>query len=329
MVRLSKRIFYLSMVLLGLFSFGSLGCCSDVPIDGGLVDLSNHRAPKVIQSNTITEFSLQFKEERSIGRESIFDGKSTIASYPAGNYLLEAKRKGDTAHFYLMCDRNGAVNPLIFKKEVPMEALDELQAIIKKYNLAAINGSSLWNSALGTMLKLVVCYDSDEQLSVYAEGGVSTLPNGWCGTEVFLDFFVDKLQAGNFLVSPLYSCIYAYSNEDLVYTLELKSESTPDSKQAVLLKVLSNSATGERVTKEISVPREKLEEIEHIVAGYQMHEWKNLPSREDGEIAEVISIVLNYSDGNNICLDSVQKLPPEYKEAFEAVRKALVDEEDL
>ena len=89
---------------------------------------------------------------------------------------------------------------MIFKQDLPVEALDELQAIIKKKNLAAINGSSLRNSALGTLLIFHVHYDSGERLSVYAEGGAATLPDGWCGTEVFLEFFMEKLQAEEILL---------------------------------------------------------------------------------------------------------------------------------
>ena len=60
--------------------------------------------------------------------------------------------------------------------------------------------SSLRNSALGTLLIFHVHYDSGERLSVYAEGGAATLPDGWCGTEVFLEFFMEKLQAEEILL---------------------------------------------------------------------------------------------------------------------------------
>ena len=194
MKRLFKRIFCFALAFSGLFSFCSFSDAAEIPIDGGLDDFSNPQAPKVIQSNTITEFSLQFKEDMDIDRAG------TVTSFPAGEYLLKAERKGDKARFYLIYDSQDTSKPLIFKQDLPVEALDELQAIIKKKNLAAINGSSLRNSALGTLLIFHVHYDSGERLSVYAEGGAATLPDGWCGTEVFLEFFMEKLQAEKILL---------------------------------------------------------------------------------------------------------------------------------
>ena len=37
------------------------------------------------------------------------------------------------------------------------------------------------------LLSFTVLYDTDDRLSVsvYAEGGASTLPHGWCGTNVY------------------------------------------------------------------------------------------------------------------------------------------------
>ena len=126
------------------------------------------------------------------------DGNA-LPPLPAGVYLLEAERKGDKAHFLLSCDRQGTTNPLVFQKDLPAEAMLDLQKIIRKYNLPAINGSNLRNSALGTSLRFLVLYDTDEKITVYAEGGASTLPHGWCGTSVFLEFFLDKIDTEGLL----------------------------------------------------------------------------------------------------------------------------------
>ena len=195
-MKLSKLYLYLGLTLIGLLSFIPSGCCSGGPISGGLADFSDPKAPKVIDSDNIRKFSLRFKYIGGIAKPAV---ENDCPPFPAGNYLLEAERKGDKAHFLLSCDRQGTATPLLFQKDLPVEALLDLQGIIRKYNLPAINGSSLRNSALGTSLSFEVLYDTDERLSVYAEGGVSTLPHGWCGTDVFLEFFLKKLDTEGLL----------------------------------------------------------------------------------------------------------------------------------
>ena len=212
--------------------------------------------------------------------------------------------------------------------------VDGIEGIIRKYNLPAINGSSLRNSALGTSLNFEVLYDTNERLSIYAEGGASTLPPGWCGTEVFLRLFLKKLEAKDLLIPPLCSCIYSRSNslKGFLYSLELETDRTLPRKQAIFKKRLpqptADNPFGERVAKHITVPKEKLEVIENIIAEYRMRKWKDLPNRESIEgNTDFISIVFNYSDGNNICLDSDQELPPGYLDAFEAIHQALTEAE--
>lgn len=331
MMKLSKLYLYLGLTLIGLLSFIPSGCCSGGPISGGLADFSDPKAPKVIDSDNIRKFSLRFKYIGGIAKPAV---ENDCPPFPAGNYLLEAVRKGDTAHFMLSCDRQDTATPLVFQKDLPVEALLDLQGIIRKYNLPAINGSSLRNSALGTSLSFEVLYDTDERLYVRAEGGVSTLPHGWCGTDVFLELFLKKLDAEGLLVPPLYSCIYSCSSrqDGFLYSLELEADRHLPGKQAIFKKTLpqqtADNPFGERVVKQVTVPKEKLEAIETIIAKYRMRDWKDLPYREnlDGN-TDFISIVFNCSDGNNICLDSDQELPPEYKEAFEAVHQALIEAE--
>jgi len=331
MMKLSKLYLYLGLTLIGLLSFIPLGCCSGGPISGGLADFSDPKAPKVIDSDNIRKFSLRFKYRGGIAKPS---GENAQPPFPVGDYLLEAELKGDKAHFLLSCDRQGTATPLLFQKDLPVEALLDLQGIIRKYNLPAINGSSLRNSALGTSLSFEVLYDTDERLSVYAEGGVSTLPHGWCGTDVFLEFFLKKLDTEGLLFPPLYSCIYSCSNRQngFLYSLELETDRNLPGKQAIFKKTLpqqtADNPLGEQVVKQVAVPKEKLEAIETIIAKYRMRHWKDLPYREnlDGN-TDFVSIVFNCSDGNNICLDNDQELPPEYKEAFEAVHQALTEAE--
>ena len=200
---------YLGLTLLGFFSLVPSGYPSGNPTGGGLSDCSDPKAPKVIHSDNIREFRLLFTHN---GRTGTASSENALPPFPVGKYLLEAVRKGDTAHFMLSCDRRDSNAPLVFQKGLPAEALLDLQSIIRKYNLPAINGSSLRNSALGTSLRFQVLYDTDEKLSVYAEGGVSTLPHGWCGTDVFLKFFLEKLDAKDLLAPPHCSCIPSRSN---------------------------------------------------------------------------------------------------------------------
>ncbi len=258
-MKLSKLYLYLGLTLLGLLSFIPSGCCSSGPISGGLADFSDPKAPKVIDSDNIRKFSLRFKYIGGIAKPAV---ENDCPPFPAGNYLLEAVRKGDTAHFMLSCDRQDTTTPLVFQKDLPAEELLALQGIIRKYNLPAINGSSLRNSALGTSLSFEVLYDTDERLSVYAEGGVSTLPHGWCGTDVFLEFFLKKLDAEGLLVPPLYSCIYSCSSRQngFLYSLELETDRYLPGKQAIFKEILpqrtADNPFGELVVKQVIVPKE-------------------------------------------------------------------------
>ena len=332
MIKLSQLCLYLGLALFELLAFAPSGFCSEEPVDGGLDDFSNPKAAKIIHSDSIKEFCLQFTHEG--GSSTALADEASLLQIPAGDYLLKAVRKGEQAHFLLACDRQDTLTPLVFQKDLPAEALLDLQGIIRKYNLPAINGSSLRNSALGTSLNFEVLYDTNERLSIYAEGGASTLPPGWCGTEVFLRLFLKKLEAEDLLIPPLCSCIYSRSNslKGFLYSLELETDRTLPRKQAIFKKRLpqptADNPFGERVAKHITVPKEKLEVIENIIAEYRMRKWKDLPNRESIEgNTDFISIVFNYSDGNNICLDSDQELPPGYLDAFEAIHQALTEAE--
>ena len=141
-----------------------------------------------------------------------------------------------------------------------------------------------------------------------------------------------KLEAEDLLIPPLCSCIYSSSNslKGFLYSLELETDRTLPRKQAIFKKRLpqptADNPFGERVAKHITVPKEKLEVIENIIAEYRMRKWKDLPNRESIEgNTDFISIVFNYSDGNNACLNSDHDLPPEYQDAFGTMHLALAE----
>lgn len=329
-MELSKFGFVTAILLLGLFSIGALASCSpvppgqlheDEPIDGGLTNSSNRNAPKTIQSNVLTKFSLNFLDDGN------YIPADPTDRFPQGRYSLLAERRGNTAHFRLLCDRHNTLTPLVFEKDLDTKELDDLHAFLLEHNIPAINGSSKWNSALGTFIDLHAIYDSGETLSVYAEGGASTVPDGWCGTDVFLKFFADKLGARDCLGSPLYSCDYAESSGETGYLLQwnLKADSIIGSHRAIFHRQSRKENGADIVKQEIVVPREKLEELEQLVHSLGMKQWKNLPYQENPDMSEMlISIALNYSDSQeSVCIDSHQALPPEAREAMNAVREFL------
>lgn len=299
----------------GLFSSSPITC-------GGLTDNSDPRAPKTIQSKVLNSFSLTFLDE---GLHTPPPGQED--HFPVGRYTLTAQRQGDRAHFSLACDRKETIAPVVFEKDLDASALDELHELLLENKVPAVNGSSLRNTALGTYINLRALYDSGETLSVYAEGGASTVPRDWCGTDVFVKFFLEKLGAKGRLAAPLYSVAYAVSNGETGYyqELELRSDGRLSSSQALFCRRFRSGSGQQEEKQEFPVAREKLEEAERLTDAYGMRGWKNLPfSAETSPNADFHSIALNYTYGEKaVCVDSEMALPPEGREAFTALQEFL------
>lgn len=303
------------------FKGGSIFTSSSVEC-GGLADSSNKKAPKTIHSNVLTSFSLDFIEEGLHGPV-----KKGAEYFPVGRYSLRAERQGDLAHFRIFCDRRETTMPLVFEKDLDATALDDLHALLMEHNVPAVNGSSLKNSALGTFIDFKALYDSGETLSVYAKGGASTVPNGWCGTDVFVTFFLDKLGARGKLAAPMYSLAYAISNGETGYyhEMELKSDSRLSSGQAIFCRRFCQGNGQQEESQEFVVPRAKLEEAECLTDSYGMRKWKELPLSEEKALeADFISLAMNYAYGEKaVCIDSDMELPEGGWEALMVLQKFM------
>jgi len=171
------------VVCLLLMIMGLVGCAQmiydielDEPIDGGMDDSSNPNAPKVITSEELTDFHVTFLDEPILNDVLMPHGKCT----------LDLRAHQDGALVEVECEESDISVRFVTDRS----ALTDLQALIKKQNLSAINGHSKRNTALGTYLDLKVKYASGETISAFAEGGVSTEPKGdhWSPT-VFCGFF--------------------------------------------------------------------------------------------------------------------------------------------
>ncbi|MBR2216430.1 MAG: hypothetical protein IJ849_11855 [Selenomonadaceae bacterium] len=327
-MEIAKFALTLGLVAIGTLCVGGTAGCSSQYVEkdgevtcGGIADSSDSQAPKVIRSDNITKFSLRFLDDgATIRKEADQD------PFPVGWYLLTAEPSAEGAVFTLTCDRKGSLTPLKFTQALPADSLKELAALIREKDLAAVNGSSKRNTALGTLIDLQVSYDSGEKITVYAEGGVSTVPYGWCGGHVFTEFFAEKLQARNRLHAPLFNCSYSRSNDKVgtVFSLKLESEPVSGTKRAILQKRIPDpdweaALNGKGETKEVFVPKEKLEELEALVDEYPLKDWQDLPDKEEerSEGEDLRSIVFNYGGvKGSLSLDSDQDLPPEGQEAL-------------
>ena len=184
-----------------LFAVAATGmvaaCGKEPPACGGTEDYSNHSVPKVIQSKDITSFSYQFENR---GRVPIIRsrGGDFISVYNnsglRGRCGFKLTRNGQKADFSVSCSGDGQISPFKSSGTVGKEALDELQAIIDKYDVARLNGFYKRNSALGNYFDLKVNYDSGETISAGGEGGISVVPDGGLPDDAFSAFFQKLLQ---------------------------------------------------------------------------------------------------------------------------------------
>ena len=321
------------LLALGLVGtgLGTAGCTPDYgdgylveggtmpPAGGGIADTTDKTAPKSIRSNVLMSFSLNFVDEGLRGMTDT--GKEY---FPPGRYSLKAERQEGRAHFYLSCERRGTVRPIVLEQDLDVSAMDDLHAFILEQGVPAVNGSSKRNTALGTFIHLEGRYDSGETLYLHAEGGAATVPYGWCGSDVFVEFFLDKLGAKGKLTEPLYSVGYAISNErGYLLSMELKSSAVLGSGKALLRKELRRSRDDKVQVQELVVSREKLEELERLTDSYGMRGWKDLPPREEDSEADLESIALNYTMGESVVIDSDMHLPEENENVFRQVRAFL------
>ena len=164
------------IVLLTLLITG--GCASaavaDEDIDGGTTDYSNKKAPKIIKSENIVRFKL------------ITEDDSIEYPAPSGRYVMEIVPAEKGFNMSLTC---GEIKK---SRIVGSKVMKQLQAVIKKYNVASINGHSKFNTALGNYLSLDIVYDSGETIHADAEGGCDVVPDNW-NQMWFIEFFFDKL----------------------------------------------------------------------------------------------------------------------------------------
>lgn len=123
----------------------------DIPC-GGTTNNSDYNAPKVINSNTITKFKVGFFHEGEF--DSSGDRYFTFEIAPDENGKLILKDSYDDPGM-----------------EVDQSVLDGVQAIIKEYNLASLNGIDRHTAGLPPEFEtcyLNVVYDSGEQIN-YSE----------------------------------------------------------------------------------------------------------------------------------------------------------------
>ena len=148
---------------------------------GGTEDRSDVNASKVIASDELASFSATFeKREVYIGGADAAEGWV----YPNGRYRFEMKKDEDEGGVSVTADFAGEVYTFTAGPETP----GRLNRLLKDNDVAAMNGHSKWNSALDTYISLSAVYADGETISIYAEGGASTIPDGW-NCIIYIRFF--------------------------------------------------------------------------------------------------------------------------------------------
>ncbi|MCR5267114.1 MAG: hypothetical protein K6E16_01165 [Lachnospiraceae bacterium] len=147
---------------------------------GGVSDNSDPNASKTIQSDKLQSFYLKFEADMPISVPITEDTRAAV--YPSGMYEFSmAKEKG---RVLVHADFAGEV----FDFDAEEEALKRFDKVLKENNVAAMNGHSQRNSALGTYIDLNAVYEDGESITVYAEGGASVIPNYW-DDSIYVGFF--------------------------------------------------------------------------------------------------------------------------------------------
>ncbi len=186
---------------------------------GGLEDYSNQSAPKTIASKEITAFAYTFEHMGAVpSLKSRGDYYATVANDDPyqGRCTFKLTKNGQQADFQVSCSNEMQGRDFDAKGTVGVDALDELQAIIDKENVARLNGFYRRNSALGNSFSLKINYASGEMITAGGEGGISVVPDGGLPEQSFKALFTKLItQTGQ----PIPSI---YPPADTIGHLELK-----------------------------------------------------------------------------------------------------------
>lgn len=240
-------------------------------------------------------------------------------------YRLEAKKNGTGAHFVYDCTRQDDKSNLHYEKDLPIEALEELQALIRKVNLAVCNGQSKRNSARGTFVQLHVEYVGGETITAYGEGGCAANISGFCVGEPFVDLFLTKLgKKEEALSSSLNSMHYSVSNFNVGIISSWYAGHDSEQWDDIILTLEHPTVTGEIKKGKVIISAERYGELERLIHRLHMRDWMN-QSRKDTPVndeEDFIGITLNFVDKQG-SVNSNQVLPAEAADAFHELRVFL------
>ncbi|MBR5381509.1 MAG: hypothetical protein IK136_02695 [Oscillospiraceae bacterium] len=181
-----RLISLFAMLLGGLIAVN--GCASGPvvpgpPETGGVVDNSTN-APKTITSTELTScdftYLLEYREM------PMADGKR---EYPFGLYefhIAEKDGKAECSMRFRGVYSPEAARDLAFTAD--RSALSGLEKVIRDAEVALSNGHDKVNTALGTSIRFSALYASGEKITIWAEGGASTIPDDFRPKPLF-DWF--------------------------------------------------------------------------------------------------------------------------------------------
>ena len=143
---MKKFLTIIFAVLTGVFLAGNAS--AEPPLCGGVTDRTDHAAPKVINSKEITAFSTSFL---------LADEKSSSSEVRYWSFSVE---KADSDRIVIDLGNGATV-------QADVVLLAELQQIIDRFDLAALNGTDRVVAGLPPMFdpcRLNVVYASGERL---------------------------------------------------------------------------------------------------------------------------------------------------------------------
>lgn len=128
-------------------------------IDGGTRIDNDENAPKEIKSNVITDFSC------IVSTLSLIDEEFNL---PRGVYNFVAKRENKGAHCTVTCSVGTEIEE-DKEQKCPLKVLNQIDQLLKKYNVAKHNGIYHKVSGLPNFygLKIDATYESGETLYCY------------------------------------------------------------------------------------------------------------------------------------------------------------------
>lgn len=279
------------------------------PICGGTTDRTDYNAPKEIESDKLVSLSVGFYHE---------------FKYDTGHGMFYT--------FYLEPDENGKLilkdNSTSSGYEVDSSVLDGAQEIIRKNNLASVNGIHKTTAGLPPEYQpcfIAAKYDSGEYIS-YTE---NSDPSSVWGND-FVDYF-GQIMADNgddkYLTAKMTGVIKRFNlevlNDNLLYTYDTVNS---PSKGVLLNRCIYDVAKEELIEDTVAERTpEYYEGLMQVISKYEIRDFENYDTASDlvdfDNPTDYYDFYIEFEDGNTM---SGASIDPAVLEAFGPMKEQLM-----